>query len=151
MLGSSWVAAQLAASEEGLSSVSEWVSTVCLRKRLWFNVRLYPVFFYFLGVGWDWVHFVLLQLFCLLYLPRMINDEYVAAGGMRIDRGSWSTRRKPAPESLCPPQIPHDLIWARIRVVEVGNRRLTAWAMARPQAMSRNWSNASVENYENLN
>jgi hypothetical protein len=26
MLGSSWVAAQLAASQEGLSSVSEWVS-----------------------------------------------------------------------------------------------------------------------------
>jgi hypothetical protein len=28
---------------------------------------------------------------------------------MRIDRGNRSTRRKPAPAPLCPPQIPHDL------------------------------------------
>jgi hypothetical protein len=28
-------------------------------------------------------------------------------GGMMIDRGTRSTRRKPAPEPLCPPQNPH--------------------------------------------
>jgi hypothetical protein len=28
-------------------------------------------------------------------------------GGMKIDRGNRSTRRKPAPAPLCPPQIPH--------------------------------------------
>jgi hypothetical protein len=28
-------------------------------------------------------------------------------GGMMIDRGNRSTRRKPAPMPLCPPQIPH--------------------------------------------
>jgi hypothetical protein len=28
-------------------------------------------------------------------------------GGMMIDRGNRSTRRKPAPVSLCPPQTPH--------------------------------------------
>jgi hypothetical protein len=28
---------------------------------------------------------------------------------MRIGRGNRSTRRKPAPMPLCPPQIPHDL------------------------------------------
>jgi hypothetical protein len=39
--------------------------------------------------------------------------------------GPWSTRRKPAPVSLCPPQIPHDLTWARIRAAAVGSRRLT--------------------------
>jgi hypothetical protein len=27
-------------------------------------------------------------------------------GGMKIGRGNWSTRRKPAPAPLCPPQIP---------------------------------------------
>jgi hypothetical protein len=27
-------------------------------------------------------------------------------GGMKIDRGNRSTRRKPAPAPLCPPQIP---------------------------------------------
>jgi hypothetical protein len=30
-------------------------------------------------------------------------------GGMMIGRGNRSTRRKPAPVPLCPPQIPHDL------------------------------------------
>jgi hypothetical protein len=29
-----------------------------------------------------------------------------AIGGMKIDRGNRSTRGKPAPAPLCPPQIP---------------------------------------------
>jgi hypothetical protein len=29
-------------------------------------------------------------------------------GGMKMDRGNRSTRRKPAPVPLCPPQIPLD-------------------------------------------
>jgi hypothetical protein len=45
----------------------------------------------------------------LLYQPRMIDDDYAANGGMRLGRGNWSTRRKPAPVPLYPPQIPHDL------------------------------------------
>jgi hypothetical protein len=32
-----------------------------------------------------------------------------AIGGIKIGRGNRSTRRKPAPAPLCPPQIPHDL------------------------------------------
>jgi hypothetical protein len=31
-----------------------------------------------------------------------------AIGGMKIGRGNRSTRRKPAPAPLCPPQIPLD-------------------------------------------
>jgi hypothetical protein len=31
-----------------------------------------------------------------------------AIGGMKIGRGNRSTRRKTAPEPLCPPQIPLD-------------------------------------------
>jgi hypothetical protein len=31
------------------------------------------------------------------------------SGGMMIGRGNRSTRRKPAPVALCPPQIPHDV------------------------------------------
>jgi hypothetical protein len=34
---------------------------------------------------------------------RMI---FGAIGGMKIGRGNWSTRRKPAPAPLCPPQNP---------------------------------------------
>jgi hypothetical protein len=35
----------------------------------------------------------------------MRGNEREAVGGMRIDRGNRSTWRKPAPISLCPPQI----------------------------------------------
>jgi hypothetical protein len=40
----------------------------------------------------------------------MVN-ECGTVCGMRIDRGNRSTRRKPAPVPLCPPQIPRDLTW----------------------------------------
>jgi hypothetical protein len=63
-----------------------------------------------------------------------VDDECGAVGGMRISKGKRSTRTKPAPVPLCPPQIPHDLTWARTRAAEVGSGRLTAWAMAGPGA-----------------
>jgi hypothetical protein len=56
----------------------------------------------------------------------MDDDERGAVGGMRIGRGNQSTRRKPAPMPLCPPQISHDLTWDRIRAAAVGSRQLTA-------------------------
>jgi hypothetical protein len=78
----------------------------------------------------------------LLYQPRMIDDDdYGAVGGMKIGRGNRSTRRKPAPVALCPPQIPHDPTWDRTRAAVVGSQRLTAWAMARPYRMlHRPWN-----------
>jgi hypothetical protein len=43
----------------------------------------------------------------LLYQPQLIDDgDCGAVGGMKIGRGNRSTRRKPAPAPLCPPQIP---------------------------------------------
>jgi hypothetical protein len=45
-------------------------------------------------------------------------------GGM-IGRGNRSTRRKPAPVPLCPPQTPHDARTGT-RAVAVGSQRLTA-------------------------
>jgi hypothetical protein len=45
----------------------------------------------------------------LLYQTQMIGDgDCGEISGMKIGRGSRSTRRKPAPELLCSPQIPHD-------------------------------------------
>jgi hypothetical protein len=39
----------------------------------------------------------------------MIGDgDRGEIGGMKIGRGNRSTRRKPDPAPLCPPQIPHD-------------------------------------------
>jgi hypothetical protein len=45
-------------------------------------------------------------------------------GGM-IGRGNLSTRRKPAPVPLCPPQTPH-VAWTRSQAAAVGSQRLTA-------------------------
>jgi hypothetical protein len=44
----------------------------------------------------------------ILYQPRMIGDgDCGEIGGMKISRGNRSTRGKPAPAPLCPPQNPH--------------------------------------------
>jgi hypothetical protein len=47
-------------------------------------------------------------------------------GGMKIGRGNRSSRRKPAPPPLCPPQIPLDQTLPRTRAVAVGSQELTA-------------------------
>jgi hypothetical protein len=45
----------------------------------------------------------------LLCQPHTIGDcDCGEIGGMKMGRGYQSTRRKPAPAPLCPPQIPHD-------------------------------------------
>jgi hypothetical protein len=63
----------------------------------------------------------------LLYQPQMIDEgDCGAIGGMKIGRGNRSTRRKPAPASLCPPQMPHDQTRARTRAASVGSQRLAA-------------------------
>jgi hypothetical protein len=46
-------------------------------------------------------------------------------GGKMIGRGNRSTRRKPAPVPLCPPQNPH-AARTRTRAAAVGSQRLTA-------------------------
>jgi hypothetical protein len=72
-------------------------------------------------------------LFGLLYQAQITDaDMCEAVSGMRIRRGSRSTRRRPASVPLRPPQIPHDLTGARTRAAAVGSRRLTAWAMTGP-------------------
>jgi hypothetical protein len=52
-------------------------------------------------------------------------------GRMKIGRGNQSTRRKPTPVPLCPPQTPH-AAQMRTRAAAVGSQRLTARATARP-------------------
>jgi hypothetical protein len=42
-------------------------------------------------------------------------------GGIKIGRGNRNTRRKPASETLCPPQIPLYQTWVRTRAAVVGS------------------------------
>jgi hypothetical protein len=46
-------------------------------------------------------------------------------GGMMIGRGNRSTRKKPTPVQLCPPQTPQPAR-TRTRAAEEGSQRLTA-------------------------
>jgi hypothetical protein len=96
--------------------------------------RFVRFFFLFLGTESDCVHLVHRPLITLqvLYQPRMTDDECGAVGGMRIGRRNRRTRRKPAPVSYYSSQNPHDLTWARTRAADVWSRRVTVWAMARP-------------------
>jgi hypothetical protein len=74
----------------------------------------------------------------LLYKPQKIDEgDCGEIGGMKIGRVNRSTRRKPAPAPLCPPQIPHNQTRARTRAAAVGSQRLNASAMARPEWMYR--------------
>jgi hypothetical protein len=64
--------------------------------------------------------------FVLFFYWRIVpapddNDECGAVGGM-IGRGNRSTRKKPAPVPICPPQFSHYLT----RAAAVGRRGLTA-------------------------
>jgi hypothetical protein len=50
----------------------------------------------------------------LLYQPQMMGDvDCGEIGGMKIGREYRSTRRKPAPASLCPPQISQSVTISR--------------------------------------
>jgi hypothetical protein len=60
-----------------------------------------------------------------LILPAPGNYDDEEIGGIMIGKGNRSTRRKPAPVPLCPPQTPHA---ARTRTwtASVRSQRLTA-------------------------
>jgi hypothetical protein len=51
-------------------------------------------------------------------------------------QGKPKYSEKTCPMPLCPPQIPHDVTWARTWAAIVGSRRLTAWAIARPTSLT---------------
>jgi hypothetical protein len=63
-------------------------------------------------------------------VPALGDYDDGDIGGM-IGRGNQSTRRKPAPMPLCPPQTPY-AARMRTRATAVGSQWLTAWATARP-------------------
>jgi hypothetical protein len=68
--------------------------------------------------------------------PGFYDDGEI--GGIKISRGNRSTRRKPAPLPLCPPQTPHTAR-TRTRAAAVGSQWLTARATARPNVSKKKY------------
>jgi hypothetical protein len=54
-------------------------------------------------------------------VPSPGDCEDAKFGGIKIGRGNRSTRRKPAPAPLCPPQVPLEQTRARTRAAAVGS------------------------------
>jgi hypothetical protein len=73
--------------------------------------------------------------------------ECGAVNRMGINSGNRSSRTKPSPVPLCPPQIPRDLTWDGNGYAAVGGRRLTARAVARSRIQ---WG-LTVGEYEQRN
>jgi hypothetical protein len=74
------------------------------------------------------------QLVARPLLTALVDCDDGEVGGMNgFGRGNRNTRRKPAVTPPCPPQIPLARPGARTRAAVVGNQRLTASAMARPE------------------
>jgi hypothetical protein len=69
-------------------------------------------------------------------MVKMIVEESME---WMIGKGKRSSRRKPAPILLCPPQIPYDFSEAWTRAVAVGSQLLTAWATTRPNHLACPW------------
>jgi hypothetical protein len=59
-------------------------------------------------------------------VPAPGDGEVGEFAGMKIGRGNRSTRRKPAPAPLWPPQIALDQTRTRTRAAALGSQLLTA-------------------------
>jgi hypothetical protein len=105
-------------------------------KRSKSNNRLNPAFtipqdHWLISMEWDYVS-ELLPLTDILFIPQMI---WVWRATVEL---YWRAKAeelgdKPVPVPLCPPQTPDGLTRARTRASAVRGRRLTAWAMVRPE------------------
>jgi hypothetical protein len=58
-------------------------------------------------------------------VPTLGDYDDEGFGGIKIGRGNRSTRRKPAPSPLCPPQIPNDETRTRTRAAVMGSQRIS--------------------------
>jgi hypothetical protein len=97
---------------------------ICVAKKCKLSVPFLP----FLLVSWCGVRLSPFGTLASVWLavPAPIDDnESGAVDEMRIGRRNRSTRRKPTPAPLSPPQISHDLTWARTLAAAVGSQRLT--------------------------
>jgi hypothetical protein len=90
---------------------------------------------FLVAMGWDYVSVELRPPTDPLSIPQMIHEWIWSSGGTILTRETEGLGEKPVSVPLCPPQIPHELTWARTWFSVVRKRRLTAWVMVR-----RNWT-----------
>jgi hypothetical protein len=88
------------------------------------NKHIRPFFFNWYSRGWSPIGSTRHCGYQWHIVPAQGDYDDEEIGGM-IGRGNRSTRRKPAPMPLCPPQTPH-AARMRTRAAAVGSQRLTA-------------------------
>jgi hypothetical protein len=87
--------------------------------------------FYFLGVGWHWFRLIISAI-CPI-VPALVDGWWWAWNSQRNEwQKNRSTRRKPVTVALCPPQIPHKLLWVWTRSTAVVMSATNTWAIALP-------------------
>jgi hypothetical protein len=57
-------------------------------------------------------------------------NEYGAVERGRIFKGDRNIRRNTIPVPFCPPQIPHDLTWARNLIAAIGSWHLAGFLLS---------------------
>jgi hypothetical protein len=90
---------------------------------------IFSAYHWLIIMKWDYIS-ELLPLVDILFISHVIwvwraMVEWYIIGKTR------ELREKPVPVPLCPPQIPHGLIWTWTWASTVRGRQLTFWAMAR--------------------
>jgi hypothetical protein len=72
-------------------------------------------------------------LFALLIRATCRCRRVCSSAGIMLTGENWRTGGQTCPGATCQPQISHGLTWDRIQASAAIDRRLTAWAMARPE------------------
>jgi len=67
-----------------------------------------------------------------------MNNEQGAPVEWKWQEKTEALWENPVALPLCPPQIPHGLVWHWVRALKLRGRRLTVWAMAQPPAICYN-------------
>jgi hypothetical protein len=74
---------------------------------------MFSFIYLYTGLEWNRVHYYCGSLLDYCSSPGWYMLLVKQVVDWMSCRGNWSTRRKPAPLPLCPPQIPCHLTWAR--------------------------------------
>jgi hypothetical protein len=122
--------------------------------QLWFRYnlafRLYATIYTYI-VSWGGVRLSLLGMLATNWpIVPALDDRWWWMWSSRWNdnwQGKPKYSKKPVPVPLFPSQIPSDLTWAQTLTATLGNRRLTAWAMAWPCMSLGLWVHYNVPHF----